>query len=72
VKDIDDRNKTLLDLKLESTTTVQTLNKIKKSLADAIQEASNSDRDKMTKTESLRKKEEDIVLKTVKRKTIQY
>ena len=30
VKDIDDRNKTLLDLKLESTTTVQTLNKIKK------------------------------------------
>jgi len=72
VKDIDDRNKTLLDLKLESTTTVQTLNKIKKSLADAIQEASNSDRDKMTKTESLRKKEEDIVKSTIKRKSIQY
>lgn len=72
MKDIDDRNKTLLDLKLESTTTVQTLNKIKKSLADAIQEASNSDRDKMTKTESLRKKEEDIVKSTIKRKSIQY
>lgn len=72
MKDIDDRNKTLLDLKLESTTTVQTLNKIKKSLADAIQEASNSDRDKMTKTESLRKKESDIVTATGKRKTIQY
>ena len=53
-------NKTLLDLKLESTTTVQTLNKIKKSLTDAIQEAGSSDREKMVKTESLRKKDEDI------------
>lgn len=44
VKDIDDRNKTLLDLKLESTTTVQTLNKIKKSLTDAIQDAGDYDR----------------------------
>jgi len=60
VKDIDDRNKTLLDLKLESTTTVQTLNKIKKSLTDAIQDAGDFDREKMAKTESLRKKDEDI------------
>ena len=60
VKDIDDRNKTLLDLKLESTTTVQTLNKIKKSLTDAIQDAGNYDREMMAKTESLRKKDEDI------------
>lgn len=71
MKDIDDRNKTLLDLKLESTTTVQTLNKIKKSLVDAIQDASNYDREKMQKTESLRKKEEDIVRSTHKKKVIQ-
>lgn len=64
VKDIDDRNKTLLDLKLESTTTVQTLNKIKKQLFDSMNEAVTFDRDKLIKTESLRKKEADIEDKT--------
>jgi hypothetical protein len=39
VKDIDDRNKTLLKLKLESGTTVQTLNRIKKQLTDALNDA---------------------------------
>jgi len=70
VKDIDDRNKSLLDLKLESTTTVQTLNRIKKSLFDSMNDAVNFDRDKLAKTESLRKKEDDIIRSTHKRSQI--
>ena len=71
VKDIDDRNKTLLDLKLESTTTVQTLNKIKKQLNDAINDAATYDREKYAKTESLRKKEDDIQKSTINKARIQ-
>ena len=38
VSDIEDRNKKLLSLKLNSTKTVQTLNGLKKKLADALRE----------------------------------
>ena len=38
VKDIDERNKKLLSMKLNSGKTVQTLNSLKKKLADAMNE----------------------------------
>lgn len=60
VKDIDERNKTLIKLKLETTTTQQTLNKLKKQLTDELNDAVGYDREMRAKMESLAKKEKDI------------
>ena len=61
VKDIDERNKTLLKLKNESGITVQTLNRLKKQLSDAMTSALTYDRETKAKEESLIKKDKDIV-----------
>ena len=60
MKDIDERNKTLIKLKLETTTTQQTLNKLKKQLTDELNDAVGYDREMRAKMDSLAKKEKDI------------
>ena len=72
VKDIDDRNKTLLKLKTESGVTVQTLNKIKKQLTDALSDAVGFDKKMKVQTDSLAKKENDINKSTAKLKKINF
>jgi predicted nucleic acid-binding Zn-ribbon protein len=49
VKDIDERNKKLLSLKLNSGKTVQTLNSLKKKLQDAMRMQESINRDMKTK-----------------------
>ena len=60
VKDIDERNKKLLALKLNSGKTVQTLNTLKKKLQDAIRLQESTARDMQMKKHKLEKTKEDI------------
>lgn len=72
MKDIDDRNKTLIKLKFESVNTVQTLNRLKKLLTDASNDHQGYEREMNAKTESLAKKEADILKSQVKVEKITY
>ncbi len=60
VKDIDERNKKLLSLKLNSGKTVQTLNSLKKKLQDAIKMQEMITRDMQMKKIKYEKTKEDI------------
>lgn len=60
VKEIDERNKTLLQLKLKHGTSVQTLNTLKKKLAEAQDKATMIEKEMETKKASLDKKLLDI------------
>ena len=60
VKDIDERNKKLLALKLNAGKTVQTLNSLKKKLTDAIKNQETTARDMSLKRKKLEKTKEDI------------
>lgn len=60
VKDIDERNKKLLALKLNSGKTVQTLNNLKKKLQDAIRLQDMISKDMLTKRQKYERTKEDI------------
>ena len=60
VKDIDERNKKLLSLKLNSGKTVQTLNSLKKKLQDAMRMQESINRDMRTKEDKQVRTKEDI------------
>jgi len=60
VKDIDERNKKLLALKLNSGKTVQTLNALKKKLQDAIRQQEMISRDMIMKRQKMDRTKEDI------------
>ena len=60
VKDIEDRNKKVLKLKLSSGTTTQALNKLRKNLQVAQKREQEIKKDMEAKTESLEKKKKDI------------
>ena len=57
VKEIEERNKKLIKLKLSCGSTTQTLTRLKKNLADAEQRAATFKKDKQAKLASLKKKE---------------
>ncbi len=60
MKDIDERNKKLLSLKLNSGKTVQTLNSLKKKLADAIRNQEMTVKDMHMKVIKQERTKEDI------------
>jgi Domain of unknown function (DUF4201) len=60
VKDIDERNKKLLSLKLNSGKTVQTLNSLKKRLQEAIRTQESISRDTGMKKQKFERTKEDI------------
>ena len=60
VKDIDERNKKLLALKLNSGKTVQTLNGLKKKLQDALKEQSRIESEMEIKIQKQKKTVSDI------------
>lgn len=64
VKDIDEKNKQLVQLKLQSGTTIQTLNKLKKELLEEQQKLQDFDKESKVKSESLVKQQLNIVKST--------
>lgn len=64
VKDIDEKNKQLVQLKLQSGTTIQTLNKLKKELLEEQQKLQEYDKESKVKSESLVKQQLNIVKST--------
>ncbi len=64
VKDIDEKNKQLVQLKLQSGTTIQTLNKLKKELLEEQIKLQDYDKEGKVKTESLIKQQANIVKST--------
>jgi len=60
VKDIDEKNKQLVQLKLQSGTTNQALNKLKKELHEEQQKLQEYDKESKVKSESLLKNSENI------------
>jgi len=61
VKDIDERNKKLLALKLNSGKTVQTLNSLKKKLTDALKQQEEISRDMALKDQKQKKTADEII-----------
>ena len=61
VKDIEERNKKVLKLKLSAGTTTQALNKLRKNLQVALKREQEIKKDMEAKTASLIKKKKDIV-----------
>ena len=64
VKDIDEKNKQLVQLKLQSGTTIQTLNKLKKELLEEQKKLQEYDKESKVKSESLVKQQLNIVKST--------
>ena len=60
VKEIEERNRRLIKLKLSAGSTTQMLTKLKKSLSESEQRAANAKKDKLTRLASLQKKQADI------------
>lgn len=71
VKEIEERNKKLIKLKLSCGSTTQMLTKFKKNLADAEAKAAQFKKDKAAKLASLKKKEADIEITRAATKLIQ-
>ena len=71
VKEIEERNKKLIKLKLSCGSTTQMLTKFKKNLADAEAKAAQFKKDKAAKLASLKKKEADIEITEAATKLIQ-
>ena len=60
VKEIEERNRRLIKLKLSAGSTTQMLTKLKKALSESEQTAASAKKDKLTKLASLQKKQADI------------
>ena len=60
VKEIEERNRKLIKLKLSAGSTTQMLTKLKKNLSEAEQKAAHHKKDKAAKLASLQKKQADI------------
>ena len=60
VKEIEERNRRLIKLKLSAGSTTQMLTKLKKALSESEQKAASAKKDKLTKLASLQKKQADI------------